>query len=82
MATIMQTVSKSQLKSQLLEYLRKVEKSKKPLIITHLGEPVIKIFPYREDSNKIFNSLKGSIVFHKDYDPAEPIGEKEWDALK
>lgn len=76
----MQVVSKTQLKSQLLEYLRKVEKSKKPLIVTHGGEPVIKITAYKEDPEQILKSLRGSIISYDD--PLEPVGEKDWEALK
>ena len=69
----MHMISKTQLKSQLLEHLRKVEKEKKPLIITHGGKPVVKIFPYHEDPQQILTSLRGSI---KSYvDPAKPVGE-------
>lgn len=76
----MQTVSKSQLKSQLLEYLRQVEQSKQPLIITHDGKPVAKINPYYEDPDQNLKSLRKSVVFYKD--PTEPVGEKEWEAIK
>jgi len=77
MTVVMQTVSKSQLKAQLLEYLRKVEKDKKPLVVTHLGEPVLKISPYKRDPEEILRSLKGSVAFYKD--PTEPVGEKDWE---
>lgn len=80
MTSVMQTVSKSQLKSQLLEYLRKVEKNKAPLIITHLGQPVLKISPFKEDPDQILAKLRGSVVFYKD--PTEPVGEDDWESLK
>lgn len=80
MTIVMQTVSKSQLKSQLLEYLRKIEKDKKPLIITHKGRAVAKISPYKEDPNKTLQSLKGSVIYYKD--PFEPVGINDWEALK
>ena len=76
----MQTVSKSQLKSQLLEYLRKVEAEKKPLVVTHAGVPVVKITPYKEGADEVLQSLRGSVLYFKD--PTKPVGEKEWEALK
>lgn len=76
----MQTVSKTQLKSQLLEYLREMEKSKKPFIVTHLGKPVAKVSPYKEDPEDILKSLKGSVISYED--PTEPVGLEDWEILK
>lgn len=80
MTSVMQTVSKSKLKIQLLEYLRQVEQKKQPLVITHLGQPVLKISPFKEDPEQTLTSLRGSVVFYKD--PTEPVGEDDWEALK
>ena len=74
----LQSVSKSQLKSQLLAYLRDVEKEKKPLVITHEGKPVAKIVPYKEDAEAILLSLRDSVIEYKD--PLEPVGEEDWEA--
>ena len=63
-----QVISKSQFKSQVLEYLRNVENKKQPLIITHVGKPVVKIVPYK-DIGKL-NYLRNSVVYYKD--PTEP----------
>jgi len=76
----MHVISKSQLKSQLLAYLRKVEDEKKPLIITHVGKPVLKISPYKEDPQHFLKSLLGSVKVYKN--PTEPVGEKDWEAIK
>lgn len=73
-----QVISKSQFKAGLLEYLRKVEKSKQPVIITHGGTPVIKVVPYKKES--VFKSLRKSVLSYKD--PTEPIGAKDWEVLK
>ena len=78
-----QTVSKSQFKAQALEYLRLVEKQKKPLVITHAGKPVAKVIPYKEENrdNAILESLRGSVLKYED--PDEPaIDPEEWEALK
>lgn len=77
---MLQTVSKSQLKSQLLEYLRQVEKDRKPLIITHVGKPVAKIVPFKEDSDVILKSLQGTVLSYTD--PLEPVGESDWEILR
>lgn len=76
----MQIVSKSQFKSQLLEYLRRVEKEKKPILVSHGGKPVIKVIPYHEDPQQVLKSLRGSVVSYEN--PTEPVGEDNWDALK
>ena len=70
-----QIVSKSQLKAQILEYLRNVEKKKQTFIVTHDGKPVAKIVPYKEKS--VFQSLKNSVLSYKD--PTKPVGEKDWE---
>lgn len=52
----MEYVSKSKLKPKLLEYLRKVEETNEPLIITSHNKPVLKIEP-------VHTTLKISDVF-------------------
>lgn len=73
-----QTVSKSQFKAGLLEYLRFVEKNKQPIIITHDGTAVAKVIPYKEEST--IKSLRKSVLSYKK--PTEPVGAKDWEALK
>ncbi len=80
MTMVMQLVSKSQFKSQMLEFLRKVEKEKKPLIITHGGKPVAKVSPYTEDPDSVFKNLRGSVLSYQD--PFEQVAEQEWEVLK
>lgn len=80
MTIVMQTVSKSQFKSQLLEYLRRVEKEKKPLLVSHGGKPVIKVSPYHEEPQEVLKSLRGSVVSYQN--PTEPVGEDDWEVLK
>lgn len=77
---MLQTISKSQFKPQVLEYLRLVEKTKKPLIVSHAGKPVIKIEAYTEKPEDVLKSLRGSVIEFKD--PTKPIGEADWEALK
>lgn len=74
------TVSKSQFKPQALEYLRLVEKNRKPLIITHLGKPVVQVVPYKKKVSVARAILRGSVISYKD--PDKPVGLEEWEALK
>ena len=82
MTIVMQTVSKSQFKAQALEYLRRVQQLKTPLVITHGGQPVVKIIPYKEESNPqaILKSLRGTVLKYED--PTEPVGLEDWEVLK
>jgi prevent-host-death family protein len=80
MTTVMITVSKSQLKSQLLSYLRNVEKEKKPVVVTHMGKPVAKIVPFKADPDETLHSLRGSVISYKD--PTQPVGEEDWEVFQ
>lgn len=73
-----QIISKSQFKAQVLAYLRNVEKQKQPLIITHVGKPVVKIVPYKEVDKTGF--LLNSVVYYKN--PTQTVGKNSWEALK
>lgn len=74
-------ISKSQFKPKALEYLRQVEKTKKPLTITHFGKPVIKIIPADKYSTQdVLKSLRGSVLKYEN--PLEPVGLEDWEALK
>lgn len=77
-----QSVSKSQFKAQALEYLREVEKTKTPLIITHEGKPVVEVIPYKKQSDQevILKSLRGTVLKYED--PTQPVGLEDWEVLK
>ena len=79
---MLQTVSKSKFKAQALEYLREVEKTKTPLVITHLGKPVVEVAPYKDksDPEAVLKSLRGTLKFYKD--PDQPVGLEDWEVLK
>lgn len=75
-------ISKSQFKPKALEYLREVEKKKKPITITHGGKPVVQIVPIEEeDDDKILKEL-GDAIISINGDITEPIGEDDWEVLK
>lgn len=76
------TVSKSEFKAKALEYLRYVEASNQPLIITHQGKPVIQLKSISikdqiEDDLKFF---RGTVK--KYIRPMEPVGLEDWEVLK
>ncbi len=72
------TISKSKLKPRILEILREVEQSRKELIITDHGRPVLKILPYSPKPSEVIKTLRGSVV--KYTDPTDPV-ETSWNAL-
>ena len=76
-----QTVSKSQFKAKALEYMRLVQSSQKPLIVTDMGNPVIQVIPYKEiQTADPYEFYKGSVL---KYDhPDDPVALEDWEALK
>lgn len=74
------TVSKSQFKPHALEYFRKIEKTRRELIITDRGKPVLKIVPYTDNTDQILLELRESVLAYDD--PAEPVGLEDWESLK
>ena len=73
-------ISKSKFKPRVLEYFRQVEKTRKALVITDRGRPVLKILPYAEDPAAALKELRGSVL---KYDrPTEPVGMDDWESLK
>lgn len=77
---MLQTISKSQFKPRVLEYLRWVERQKKPIVVTHGGKPVVQIEPFSENPEKILQELRGTVVRY--LSPYEPVGLKDWAALQ
>jgi prevent-host-death family protein len=73
----MPTVSKAVLKARLLEYLRDVEESGEPIIVTNYGTPVARITRIRagETVDDLFESARGALRFTGD--PNEPTAD-EW----
>ncbi|GIW59228.1 MAG: hypothetical protein KatS3mg087_0294 [Patescibacteria group bacterium] len=74
------TLSKSQFKSQMLEYLREVESKGIQLIITHEGNPVATVLPYKEDPDAQLVQLRGSVM--KYTEPDTPTGLNDWEVLQ
>jgi len=73
-------ISKSQFKPHALKYFRDVQKTGKPLIISDHGKPVIKIVPYTDGTQKILDSLRGTVCEYTE--PLEPVGLDDWESLQ
>ena len=73
------TVSKSELKPKLLEFLRKIEIEKRPIIITDRGRPVAQIIPVTDEKKEggLLASLAHSVTAYED--PLNPVGAEDWD---
>ncbi len=71
-------ISKSKFKPRVLEFLREVERSRKELVITDRGKPVLKISPYTPTPSDVLKILRGSVRKYKD--PMKPV-ETSWNAL-
>lgn len=68
-----QVISKSQFKPKVLEYLRRVEESKQPLIITHQGKPVVQIAPYSKNAKELLKTLRNTVLEYKK--PTQPVAQ-------
>ncbi len=71
------TVSKSRLKAKALEYFREVERTGIELVVTDRGRPVLKIVPYRADSDSPVSDLRDTVVRYDD--PTEPVATEDWE---
>lgn len=70
-------VSKSKLKAQLLEYLRRLEDTGEEIVITDHRVPVARIIPYDEKKSpaEVFTHQRGRVKYYEDV--LEPT-ENEW----
>lgn len=73
-----QYVTKSAFKAKALEYMRKVEASGEPIIITDRGLPTIEVRRYRAAQPSPLERLRGSVVEFKS--PVEPVADEDWEA--
>lgn len=65
---MMPSISKSKLKSKLLELLRYVESEGEELIVTDRGKPVIKISRYYDapTTEELFGQMRGKVKYSED----------------
>ena len=77
---IVQNISKSKLKSKLLELLRYVESEGEELIVTDRGKPVIKISRYSNapPTKELFGQMRGKVKYSEDL--TTPTTE-EWEEI-
>jgi len=64
----MKVVSKSKLKSKLLEFLRSVEAEGEEIIVTDRGNPVAKITRYADapSTEALFGDMRGKVQYFED----------------
>ncbi|RUR75780.1 antitoxin [Chlorogloeopsis fritschii PCC 6912] len=65
---IMKTISKSKLKSKLLEFLRLVESEGEEIVVTDRGKPVVKITKYGNSpsTEQLFGQMRGKVKYFED----------------
>ena len=61
-------ISKSKLKSKLLEILREIESENTEVIVTDRGRPVARISKYHvsPSTDELFNDLRGQVRYFED----------------
>ena len=69
------TVSKSDFARRPLAYLREVEQTGEPMILTDRGRAVLRIVP-QAAANDVLASLRGCVVRYDD--PTEPVATEAW----
>jgi prevent-host-death family protein len=76
----MRTVSKSRLKSHMLELFREVERTGEGIIVTDHGRPTLRVEPIEErfSVETLFADVRGKMVYHADI--MEPETD-EWSDL-
>ena len=62
------SISKSKLKSRMLEVFRELEATGKELIVTDRDRPVLKIVPIQQKAtvSDLFGPIQGLVVYHED----------------
>jgi antitoxin (DNA-binding transcriptional repressor) of toxin-antitoxin stability system len=64
----MLTISKSKLKTHMLQIFRQIEQTGEEVIVTDNNRPVLRILPVKPKSTveELFAPYRGRIVFHED----------------
>ncbi|NEO71632.1 type II toxin-antitoxin system Phd/YefM family antitoxin [Moorena sp. SIO3H5] len=65
----MKTISKSILKSQLLEFLELVESEGEEIVVTDQGKPVVRISKYASNlpsTEQLFGQMRGKVQYFED----------------
>ena len=69
-------VSKSEFKPRALAYLREVEETGEPLVLTDRGRPVLQITPYAP-ADETLAALRGCVVRYDDATGPVALDERE-----
>jgi antitoxin (DNA-binding transcriptional repressor) of toxin-antitoxin stability system len=66
----MLTISKSKLKTHMLQIFRQIEQTGEEVIVTDNNRPVLRIQPItrKPSVNEVFARYRGKLVFHEDPD--------------
>jgi prevent-host-death family protein len=71
----MQEIPAARFKSQCLAVMEQVAGSRRPVVITKHGKPVVQIIPTEADENEIFGFLTGSGRIVGDIENAIPAAD-------
>jgi antitoxin (DNA-binding transcriptional repressor) of toxin-antitoxin stability system len=77
MGGIRMQLSKSQFKPKVLEYLRRVEETGQPILITDHGKPAVEVRKCAAPGADPLQKLRGSVLSFEA--PLEPVGEDDWE---
>lgn len=66
----MNTISKSELKANMLQIFHEIEANGQTLIVTNHGKPVLKIVPIKERKSvdELFGPWRDQVVIYEDLD--------------
>jgi prevent-host-death family protein len=73
------TIPAGEFKAKCLKLIDEVAEKRKPLVITKRGKPVARLVPEPKGKQKLFGSMKGSVLWEGDI--ISPI-DVEWEAMK
>jgi prevent-host-death family protein len=73
------TIAAGEFKAKCLKLLDEVAETRKPLVITKRGKAVARLVPEPKGKQKLFGSMKGSVLWEGDI--ISPI-DVEWEAMK
>lgn len=69
-------LTKTSFKAQALEHFRRVQATKRPLVIMERGKPVLKIIPYSDDFENDLAPFRGLLLRYDN--PTAPVGGEDW----
>ena len=73
----MEHISKTEFKGHALEWLREIESSGNPRIITDRGKPTLEIRKLRQKKTAPLELLRGTVV--KFEAATDPVADDDWD---